>query len=146
MPSDAEQLLAKEVAALVRRLRLWTPARWAAAAEPWGTRADLGRHLAQWLADECARWEGLPKQAVCGQQREVPVLHRELPVLHPDLLVADQLAVTGDDLVRAAPPDAACRDAVDHLLAHRLDLLDEDPPTSLGGAEALARGRTVCTR
>ena len=74
------------------------------------------------------------------------MLYRELPVLRPDLLVADQLAVTGDDLVRCAPSEAVCRDAVDHLLAHRLDLLDEDPPSSLGGAEALARGRAVCSR
>ena len=132
MPSDACLLLAKEVGALVQRLRLWTPARWAAAAEPWGTRADAGRHLAQWLADTAAVLEGRPR--------------RRLPLLHPDLLVADQLAVTGDDLVRCAPQDAVCGDAVDHLLAHRFDLLEEEPPASLGGAAALARGREVCAR
>lgn len=130
MPSDASQLLAKEVASLVQRLRLWTPARWAATADPWGTRADLGRHLAQWLADRAAALEGRPE--------------RPLPQLHPDLLVADQLAVTGDDLVRAGPPAALCQDAVAHLLAHRLDLLGEEPPASLGGRETLVRGRTVC--
>jgi hypothetical protein len=125
-----DPLLAKEVASLVRRLRLWTPARWAATADPWGTRADLGRHLAQWLADRAADAEGRP--------------HRVLPVLHPDLLVADQVAVTGDDLVRAAPPADVVADAVAHLLVHRFDLLAEEPPASLGGAAALRRGREVC--
>ncbi len=132
MPPDPRQLLAKEVGALVQRLRLWTPARWAAAAGPWGTRADVGRHLAQWLADTAAELEGRPR--------------RPLPLLRPDLLVADQLAVTGDDLVRCAPPEAVCGDAVDHLLAHRFDLLDEEPPAGLGGAVTLARGREVCAR
>ena len=128
---EPEQLLAKELTSLVRRLRLWTPQRWAAAADPWGTRADLVRHLAQWLADRCAEREGEPR--------------RELPVLRPDLLVADQLAVTGDDLVRARPSEAACREAVDHVLAHRWDLLAEEPPASLGGADAVRRGRAVCS-
>jgi hypothetical protein len=126
----SEDLLGKEVHSLVQRLRLWTPARWAAAADPWGTRADLGRHLAQWFADRAADAEGLPRRA--------------LPVLHPDLLVADQLAVTGDDLVRAAPTGQVTADAVAHLLAHRFDLLAEEPPASLGGAAALRRGREVC--
>jgi len=123
-------LLDKEVRSLVDRLRLWTPARWSAAAEPWGTRADLGRHLAQWLANRAAVLEGRPP--------------RDLPRLAPDLLVADQVAVCGDDLVRAAPPDTVCEDAVAHLLAHRFDLLAEEPPASLGGAAALQRGREVC--
>lgn len=132
--SDAvshERLLAKEVTSLVARLRLWTPARWSAAAPPWGTRADLGRHLAQWCADRAAELEAQPT--------------RPLPVLAPDLLVADQLAVTGDDLVRAHPSPQLCADAVVHLLAHRADLLAEEPPASLGGAAALQRGREVCT-
>ncbi|MCW2599537.1 MAG: hypothetical protein JWM02_1366 [Frankiales bacterium] len=131
MPSDTQQLLAKEVGAFVQRLRLWTPARWAAAADPWGTRADLGRHLAQRWADTAADLEGRPR--------------RPLPVLQPDLLVADQLAVTGDDLVRCSPADEVCRDAVDHLLAHRHDLLGDVPPVSLGGFQALVHGRAVCT-
>jgi hypothetical protein len=125
-------LLAKEVRSLVDRLRLWTPARWAAEAEPWGTRADLGRHLASWFADAAAAVEGSD-------------LH-DLPVLTPDLLVADQLAVTGDDLVRSSPPADLCGDAVAHLLAHRFDLLGEDVPTSLGGWDTLSYGRTVCAR
>lgn len=123
-------LLAKEVASLVGRLRMWTPQRWAAAADPWGTRADLARHLAQWLADSAAKLEGGPQ--------------RELPRLAPDLLVADQLAVTGDDLVRAGPTPELCRQAVAHLLAHRFDLLGDEPPTSLGGLDTLRLGRAVC--
>ena len=127
-----QQLLAKELDSLVQRLRAWSPTRWAAEAAPWGTRADLGRHLAQWLADQASSLERQPG--------------RELPLLHPDLLVADQLAVTGDDLVRTLPPDEVCRDAVAHLLAHRLDLLGDEPPTSLGGAATVVRGREVCGR
>ena len=116
----------------MQRLRLWTPSRWAAACEPWGTRADVGRHLAQWFADSTA-----------DLSSEV---RRTLPVLSPDLLVADQVAVTGDDLVRAEPPEDLCTDAVAHVLAHRFDLLGEEPPTSLGGPATLQRGREVCAR
>jgi hypothetical protein len=121
-----EALLAKEIAALVQRLRIWTPARWVAAAEPWGTRADLARHLAQAFVDSTGEGD------------------RALPVLHPDLLVVDQLAVTGDDLVRSRPGPQTCSEAVDHLLAHRLDLLGDPPPASLGGEEAVRRGRAAC--
>jgi hypothetical protein len=128
----ADALLAKELASLVQRLRLWTPARWAAACEPWGTRADLGRHLAQWCADEAAALEAGPQ--------------RVLPVLTPDLLVADQLAVTGDDLLRAGPSPELVADAVAHLLLHRSELLGDEPPVSLGGTAALERGREVCAR
>jgi hypothetical protein len=127
-----EDLLAKEAGSLVQRLRLWTPARWAATCDPWGTRADLGRHLAQWCADRSAELEGGPR--------------RVLPVLSPDLLVADQVAVTACDLVRARPGAELVANAVDHLLAHRYDLLGDEPPASLGGTDALARGREVCAR
>jgi hypothetical protein len=122
--------LAKEVASLVQRLRLWTPTRWQAAAEPWGTRADLVRHLAQWLADQAAEAEGRPSQP--------------LPVLANQLLLPDQLAVTGDDLVRTGLSGQRNDDAVAHLLVHRLDLLSEPAPTSLGGPAAEERGRAVC--
>ena len=44
-------------------------------------------------------------------------------MLSPHLLLADQLAVTGDDLVRSTPDAQTCEDAVAHLLAHRFDLL-----------------------
>lgn len=129
MPED---VLAKELAVLVQRLRTWTPARWSAACPPWGTRADAVRHLAQWCADRAADGEGTPR--------------RVLPVLSPDLLVVDQLAVAGDDLLRTAPGEVVREAAVAHLLAHRLDLLAEEPPASLGGADALLRGREVCGR
>ncbi|MCW2491944.1 MAG: hypothetical protein JWN47_1308 [Frankiales bacterium] len=125
-------VLAKEIRSLVQRLRPWTPGRWEAAAEPWGSRADLARHLAQWLADRTADTEGAPRRA--------------LPVLSPHLLVPDQLAVTGDDLVRSGPDPQTCADAVAHLLAHRFDLLGEPAPESLGGPAALERGRAVCAR
>ena len=125
-----ERLLAKEVASLVERLRRWTPSRWEVAAGPWGTRADLGRHLAQALADVAADFQGTSP--------------RTLPVLHPDLLVADQLAVTSDDLLRLAPSAQVCHDAVDHVLAHRFDLLGEQPPATLGGAASVTRGRAHC--
>lgn len=127
-----EALLAKEIGSLVQRLRLWTPSRWAAGCDPWGTRGDLARHLAQWCADRAAELEGEPR--------------RPLPVLAPSLLVADQLAVTGDDLVRAGPGPELVGEAVAHLLAHRYDLLGEEPPMSLGGTAVLERGREVCAR
>lgn len=123
-------VLAKEIRSLVQRLRPWTPSRWEAAADPWGSRADLVRHLAQCLADSTADIESRPR--------------RQLPALSPQLLLADQLAVTGDDLVRSGPDARMCEDAVAHLLAHRFDLLDEPAPESLGGPAALERGRTVC--
>ena len=125
-----EPLLAKELGSLVQRLRTWTATRWAAECAPWGSRADLGRHLAQWCADRAAELEGEPQRA--------------LPVLAPDLLVTDQLAVAGDDLLRAGPGAELVEAAVAHLLAHRYDLLGEEPPTSLGGQDALVRGREVC--
>ena len=126
-------LLRRESRSLVQRLRLWTPARWAASAPPHGTRADLVRHLAQTLADAAARVEGEPL--------------RDLPRLD-DLGVADQLAVTADDVVRAGPAEDTARRATAHLLAHRRDLLDEDVPpglaAALGLADVVSTGETVC--
>ena len=127
-----EPLLAKELGSLVQRLRTWTGPRWAADCAPWGSRADLGRHLAQWCADRAAELEGEPQRA--------------LPVLANDLLVTDQLAVAGDDLLRAAPDAELADAAVAHLLAHRYDLIGEEPPVSLGGSAALVRGREVCAQ
>ena len=127
-------LLRRESRSLVQRLRLWTPARYAAAAPPFGTRADLVRHLAQACADAAAALEGEPRRTV--------------PRLDSDLGVADQLAVTCDDLVRASPPDDLARAVTAHLLVHRLDLLGEDVPTSLAGAlglpDVVAAGRAAC--
>ena len=120
----------------MQRLRLWTPARWAAAAPPYGTRADLAHHLAQRLADLAADAEAAPR--------------RVLPRLDGDLVLPDQLAVTADDLGRAAPPEQVALAATCHLLVHRKDLLDEDVPAglaaSLGLDDVLAAGREECAR
>ncbi len=128
--SEARALLRKESVLLVQRLRLWTAQRWAAGDGPRGTRADLVRHLAQAFADTCAVLEAAPS--------------RPLPLLAVDLVVADQLAVTADDLWRAAPDDSTCLDAVAHLLLHRQELLGEPVPPSLGGTATLERGKAVC--
>lgn len=133
MSEEPVDLLRRESGSLVQRLRLWTPARWAARAEPYGMRSDLVRHLAQALADTTAALEGEPL--------------RELPRLD-DLGVADQLAVTSDDLVRSGPPDDLARRATAHLLAHRSDLLEEDVPPGLAAAlglgDVVSAGKTIC--
>jgi hypothetical protein len=130
------ELLRRESRSLVQRLRLWTPARYAAAAAPWGTRGDLVRHLAQACADAAADLEGQPRRTV--------------PRLDSDLGLADQLAVTSDDLVRAGPDDELARAVTAHLLVHRHDLLDDAVPASLAGALGLddvgASGRAACAR
>lgn len=127
-------LLRRESRSLVQRLRLWTPARYAAAAPPWGTRGDLVLHLAQACADAAADVEGEPRRA--------------LPRLDNDLGLADQLAVTSDDLLRAQPGDDLARAVTAHLLVHRLDLLGEDVPgtlaSSLGLVDVVAAGRAAC--
>lgn len=126
-------LLRRESRLLVQRLRLWTPARFAAAAPPFGTRGDLVHHLAQALADAAAQQEEQPR--------------RLLPKLD-DLALPDQLAVTADDLARAAPPPEVARAAVAHLLVHRQDLLDEEVPASLvaalGVVDVVRAGRHAC--
>ena len=108
--SEAGELLAREARSLVERLRVWTPARWAAEFPPYGTRGDVAHHLAQWLASRAG---------------EAPI---RLPRLDSDLALPDQLAVTADDLVRTG--DAQLSD-VAHLLAHRRDLLDDEVPEAL---------------
>lgn len=125
-------LLAREAASLVARLRLFTPARWAAEALPHGTRGDLVHHLAASLV------------VAAGETRE------RLPRLD-DLGLADQLAVTADDLVRVGPATSVALDQVAHLLLHRRELLDEVVPSGLLadlGEESeltlLRRARHVC--
>ena len=120
-------LLAREAASLVARLRLFTPARWAAEALPWGTRADMVHHLAQSFVTETTE---------------------PLPRLDSDLALPDQLAVTADDLVRTGLPSS---DHVAHLLLHRRELLDEAVPAGLLaelGEEderaLLKRARRIC--
>lgn len=139
-------LLAKELAALVDRLRRWTPTRWSAAAGPWGSRADLVHHLAQALADAAAAAEGAGAGEATGAGEAAGAAgpRRELPRLGNVLLGADQLAVTGDDLVRATATPAVLEEVVAHLLLHRYDLLGEEPPASLGGPAVLERGRAAC--
>ena len=109
MPDPAE-LLAREARSLVERLRLWTPERWAAAAPPYETRADVVHHLAQSFV------------TATGETT------RPLPRLDTDLVLPDQLAVTADDLVRSG---RATVQHVAHLLVHRRDLLGEEVPPSL---------------
>jgi hypothetical protein len=125
VPEDPVALLRRESGSLVQRLRLWTPARWAAASEPFGTRGDLAHHLAQALADLAADADGQPR--------------RPLPRLDSDLALPDQLSVTADDLARATPPAEVARAATLHVLAHRRDLLGEDVPAGLAAALGLDR-------
>lgn len=133
--ADLTALLDREGRSLVTRLRLFTPARWAAAAgDDGGTRADVAHHLAQALVDAAAGLEG-------GRPRV-------LPRLESDLALPDQLAVAVDDLVRAGPPAALAQEAAAHLLLHRAHLLGEAVPTGLAAAlgvdDVLALGSQVC--
>jgi len=143
MLSEAEQppgsspldLLRRESRSLVQRLRLWTPARYAALVP--GTdlsRGDVVHHLAQCFADAVGAYDQAGPRAV--------------PRLPVDLVLADQLAVTADDLVRARPPDAAVVLATAHLLAHRADLLDDAVPDGLAAAlgldDVVATARAAC--
>ena len=131
---DATPLLDREARSLVQRLRLWTPARHAAATGRLGTRGDLVHHLAQSLADRAAEVDGTAP--------------RRLPRLDSDLGLADQLAVTAADLVGAAPPHAAAIAA--HLLLHRTQVLDDEVPAglavSLGLDDVVTAGRAECGR
>ncbi|MBC7374204.1 MAG: hypothetical protein H7323_09460 [Frankiales bacterium] len=128
-------LLSREARLLTQRLRLWTPARFVAITAA-GTRADLVHHLAQSLADRAAGLEGEPR--------------RLLPRLDSDLGLADQLAVTADDLVRADPPRSVVVAVTAHLLLHRTQLLEDDVPAALaaalGLADVLAAGAQECKR
>ncbi len=103
-------LLAREAAQLVARLRLFTPARWAAADPPHDSRGGAVHHLAASFA------------VAAG---EAPVA---LPRLDSDLALPDQLAVTADDLVRSGRVGV---EHVAHLLLHRARLLDEQVPAGL---------------
>ena len=134
--AGATGLLRRESRLLVQRLRLWTPARYAASATPWGSRADVVHHLAQSLADLAASSEGRPRRA--------------LPRLETDLALPDQLAVTADDLVRAVLSAEVAVLATAHLLLHRTELLQDEVPAGLTAAlgvdDAVAVGRDACDR
>ena len=127
-------LLRREARLLVERLRLWTPARFAASAPPWGSRGDLVHHLAQDLVD---------RTALAGGGAARP-----LPRLASDLVLPDQLAVSVDDLVRAGLSDAAAVTAAAHLLAHRTELLEDEIPAGLadvlGLDDVVRAGRSAC--
>lgn len=110
--SSSRDLLAREAGSLVGRLRTWTAVRYAAQALPGHTRADVVHHLAA----ELAALSGAPVR---------------LPRLDGDLVLADQLAVAADDLVRSAPGDDVAGAATAHLLLHRTHLLDEPVPPGL---------------
>lgn len=71
------------------------------------TRAQLARGLAQWLADAAAQAQGLAP-------REVPDVG--------DAAVGDQIAVTGTELLRAAPDDSVLAEAAGRLRTLRLIL------------------------
>jgi len=133
---NATALLDREARSLVQRLRLWTPARYAAAAGGTGTRGDLVHHLAQALADRASMLQDGPR--------------RRLPRLDSDLGLADQLAVTAEDLVRACPSPALAVATTAHLLLHRAELLEDAVPAGLAAAlgltDVLGAGRRDCDR
>lgn len=138
-PDRPAALLTRESASFVRRLRLWTPARWAAQTAPGSypgptSRADLVHHLVQVLADAAAAGEGAPL--------------RPVPRLSLDLVLPDQLAVTTADLVRTVPPDALARALTAHLVLHRSDVLEDEVPAGLAQEldlpDVLAAGRAAC--
>lgn len=136
--SELRRLLDRETALVVRRLRGFTAARYAAAAPPFASRAAVARHLAEALT--------VAGQGVESAAAPEPPRWRRLPDL-PVLALADMVAVTGQDLVRALepPPPAVWtpegrRTAAEvaasllaEVLLHRRDL-DGSPP----GAEAAA--------
>lgn len=127
---SAVALLDREARSLVRRLRVWTPTRWAAASLVEGlSRADLAHHLAAGLAAASGAPVGLPRLAL-------------------DLALPDQLAVTAHDLVRSDPPEADARLWACHLLLHRSHLLADDVPpglaTALGVDDVLEEGAAAC--
>jgi hypothetical protein len=115
VPADAVDQLAAEVERLVRRLRALSDARMAQPAPPFATRAEVGRSAARLLAAAAAL-------ASEGQAA------RPLPRL-PDHAVADQVAVTGHDLVaalRRTPVPLLAAEVVAELVRHRGAI---DPPT-----------------
>lgn len=128
--------LGRETAALVARLRPWTPARWSAAARPGVTRADVVHHLVQVLADAAADAEGQPR--------------RRVPRLDVDLVLPDQLAVVVADLLAAGAGEGAAA-LLGEVLLHRYDVDGSPPPAgavealhAAGPAEVLRRAREAC--
>lgn len=133
------RLLDREAALLVRRLRGFSEGRYAAAAPPFPSRAEVARHLAGALAVagqgvECARGSQEPHW-------------RALPDL-PVLALADAVAVTANDLAAAlelADPVVwtpagrrsvaeVAAGALAEVLLHRRDLDGSEPGQESAGA------------
>jgi hypothetical protein len=120
-------MLRREVRSLVARVRGFSATRLAAAAPPIGTRADAAFHLAAELAVLAARAE-TPAGAPVAVNRALPRLG--------DFVLADQLAVVGNDLVTALdqrPAPALAAAALGEVVLHRRDLAG-----SLPGRDAVA--------
>lgn len=112
--------LTRELRSLVERVRHFSAARWAAAAPPFPSRAEVAFHLAQVLAAASLAAAGMPA--------------RVLPRLDGTVL-PDQLAVTGDGLLDALaqspaaihwrgspqPPDDVAAAVLAEVLLHRTD-------------------------
>ena len=92
VPRAARPELERELRRVVDRLAGLSPAQLAAPVGAHPSRVAAGRSLARALADAAAELEGGPA--------------RPLPVLR-ETAVADQVAVTGNDLLAAAPGPAA---------------------------------------
>lgn len=95
-------LLEREIDLLVARLRHFTPARYAAPAPPFGTRADAAWHLAGQLV------------AAAGVDRPLPPL--------PVMALADVIAVTGNELLLSAPEPPIVAAVLAEVLLHRYEL------------------------
>ena len=93
--ADLLSLLDREVTVLVQRLRGFSASRWRAAAPPHENRADAAYQLAVRLAELGSAPVALPQ---LGEH-----------------VVADQIAVTGHDLVVAAPTDEVIELALDAI-------------------------------
>ena len=106
---DVGAALEREITRLVERVRAWDARRWGAASLtlPGRSRADVGFHLAEQLTAAAQRCEGVGPYA--------------LPRL-ADQAVAFQLAVCGDDLLRADPPEDVARTLLAEVVLHRHDL------------------------
>ncbi|MFL6139420.1 MAG: hypothetical protein ACJ74O_16675 [Frankiaceae bacterium] len=125
MPAAVHDVLAREVRALVARLRGFSVTRFGAAAPPFATRGDAAHHLVSAVAAAAAAAEGVPAHPV--------------PRLG-DFALADQLAVVGADLVAAlsaGPDPRLAAGALGELVLHRRDI-DGFPP-GREAVELLAR-------
>jgi hypothetical protein len=120
--------LATEVVRLADRLRSLTDVRLARPLPPYGSRADAGHAVAQLMADSAAELSGEP-------QRPVPRLH--------DFAVADQIAVTGADLVRVAGSGGAPGESGKSGKSGKSGEPAESRESATRVAEALARCREL---